>query len=354
MKFRKPGTTDVGYQIAYALFVNEIEGLSAFKLKFFLDGKIVICKSQEGLKLFEVEAENEKELDRVFAMIKKCKNYTTSIITNDCVKIKNRNSSSETRIIEKVSSDTSDKNRESLELMFISQTCTTQMNDAKLLKGYNLAVNKINSAKESKFYKSKLIQNETNANDKQENCIDDISSKMDKLNNVILNNNNMDQNVTSVEPKSSTAEKKCTFSNSYAKFTKEKLNAKKSCPIIDKTEKVLLNSNTYYQNFSSVKLMPSTTEKFTTQMNDAKLLKAEHLAVNKTNLENDEDTSCMKLEKFEVSKEAVDSQNDSVETTVEISYDSDSSGIVDIETDEPCTMFCVQCDSYVDGIKCAC
>ena len=90
------------------------------------------------------------------------------------------------------------------------------------------------------------------------------------------------------------------------------------------------------------------------QSNDVKLLKDEHLSVNKTNLSKNADTPCMKL-KDEVSKETEDSQNDSLETTVQILYDSDNSGIFEYEADEPCTLSCIKCDSYfVDGIKCAC
>ena len=54
----------------------------------------------------------------------------------------------------------------------------------------------------------------------------------------------------------------------------------------------------------------------------------------------------MKLKKFEVSKTTEDSQNDSLETTVEISYNSDNAGIFENETMNPvycraCTLSCM-------------
>ena len=139
-------------------------------------------------------------------------------------------------------------------------------------------------------------EKETNAESKQEkDCIDDTSPKMDKLGNFILNSNNINQKVTSVEPKSSTNENLCTvdsnklFSEFYAEGSQEKVCAQENSSKIDNTEKILLKSNTYDQNLSSVKIFPSTTEKCTTKMNDAKLLKAKQLAVNKTNITNDKE-----------------------------------------------------------------
>ena len=135
------------------------------------------------------------------------------------------------------------------------------------------------TSQESKSY-SELIQNETNVEDNQEkDFIDVISSKMDKLDNVNLNSNNIDQKSKSVEPKSSTNEDLCTvdsnkhFSKLYAEDSQEKMCAKKSSSKIDKTEKVLLNTNTYYQNLPSVKPLPSTTEKCTSLNSYAKFIK---------------------------------------------------------------------------------
>ena len=78
--------------------------------------------------------------------------------------------------------------------------------------------------------------------------------------------------------------------------------------------------------------MPSNTDKCTTQINVAKLLKDEHLSVNKTNLANDEDIPCIKLKKFEVAKAADGSQNDNSEAIVEISSDSDNLELIENET----------------------
>ena len=64
---------------------------------------------------------------------------------------------------------------------------------------------------ESKSGNSELIQNETNADGNQEkDCIDVTSTQMNKLENLILNSNGIDQKVTSVEPKFSTDEDVCT------------------------------------------------------------------------------------------------------------------------------------------------
>ena len=93
------------------------------------------------------------------------------------------------------------------------------------------------------------------------------------------------------------------FPEFYAEDSQEKVLSQESTSKIYKTEKVLLKRNAYDQNLSSVKLLPSTTEKCITQMNNAKLLKDDNLSVSKTTLANDEDIPCLKLKKFEISKE---------------------------------------------------